>query len=191
MAISAAGQRADAAFRPSDYDFGMARKRQIVLYPDPVLRRRAKPVERVDDSIRDLVREMFEIMDEEDGIGLAAPQVGESLRIFVTGPHADGDHPHMTFINPVLSGFDGELQTHDEGCLSLPGIRGEIRRQPHAVIEALDVEGKPFRMERGDFIARVWQHEYDHLEGILIIDRMTALDRLRVRRAVKELESGG
>ena len=169
----------------------MARKRQIVHYPDPVLRQRAKPVERVDDSIRELVREMFEIMNEEEGIGLAAPQVGESLRIFVTGPHADGDHPHMAFINPVLSGFDGELQSHDEGCLSLPGIRGEIRRQPKAVIEALDLEGKPFRMESGDFIARVWQHEFDHLEGILIIDRMTALDRLRVRRAVKELESGG
>jgi peptide deformylase len=169
----------------------MARKRQIVHYPDPVLRRRAKPVERVDDSVRELVGEMFEIMNEEEGIGLAAPQVGESVRIFVTGPHADGDHPHMAFINPVLSGFDGELQSHDEGCLSLPGIRGEIRRQPKAVIEALDLEGKPFRMESGDFIARVWQHEFDHLEGILIIDRMTALDRLRVRRAVKELESGG
>jgi peptide deformylase len=169
----------------------MARKRRIVHYPDPVLRQRAKPVARVDDSTRELVREMFEIMDAEAGIGLAAPQVGESLRIFVTGPHTDGDHPHMAFINPVLSGFDGELESYDEGCLSLPGIRGEIRRQPKAVIEALDLEGKPFRMESGDFIARVWQHEFDHLEGILIIDRMTALDRLRVRRAVRELESGG
>ena len=169
----------------------MNRKRQIVHYPDPILRRKAKPVAQVDDFVRDLVKEMFEIMDEEDGIGLAAPQVGESLRIFVTGPHTDGDHPHMAFINPVFSGFDGELQAHDEGCLSLPGIRGEIRRQPHAMIEALDVEGKPFRIASDDFIARVWQHEFDHLEGVLIIDRMTAIDRLRVRRAVKELEAGG
>ena len=169
----------------------MNRKRQIVHYPDPVLRQRAKPVAKVDEFVRDLVKEMFEIMAEEDGIGLAAPQVGESLRIFVTGPHADGDHPHMAFINPVLSGFEGELEPHDEGCLSLPGIRGEIRRPPHAVIEALDLEGKPFRIASDDFIARVWQHEFDHLEGVLIIDRMTALDRLRVRRAVKELEAGG
>ena len=169
----------------------MSRKRQIVHYPDPVLRKRARPVDRIDESIRELVQEMFEIMDEEDGIGLAAPQVGESLRLFVTGPHAESGHPHRVFINPVLSGFQGELESHDEGCLSLPGIRGEIRRQPHAVIEALDLEGNAVKLESGEFIARVWQHEFDHLEGVLIIDRMTALDRMRVRRAVKELESGG
>jgi peptide deformylase len=169
----------------------MARKRQIVHYPDPVLRRRAAAVERVDDSVRELVREMFEIMDEEGGIGLAAPQVGESLRIFVTGERDEGDHPRRAYINPVLGGFEGELDVHDEGCLSLPGIRGDIRRPPSAVIEALDLEGRPFRLESSDFMARVWQHEFDHLEGVLILDRMTALDRLRVRRAVKELEAGG
>ena len=169
----------------------MARRRAIVHYPDPVLRQRARPVARVDEGVRELVQEMFAIMAEEEGIGLAAPQVGESLRIFVTGPHAEGGHEPRAYINPVLSGFQGELEVHDEGCLSLPGIRGDIRRQPHAVIEALDLEGKPFRLESSDFIARVWQHEFDHLEGILIIDRMTALDRLRVRRAVKELEKGG
>ena len=163
----------------------------MLFRSDPVLRQRAKPVAKVDDAIRDLVREMFEIMDEEEGIGLAAPQVGESLRIFVTGSREEGGHPPRAYINPVLSGFEGELETHDEGCLSLPGIRGEIRRQPRAVIEALDLEGKPFRLESAEFISRVWQHEFDHLEGVLIIDRMTALDRLRVRRAVKELEAGG
>jgi peptide deformylase len=191
MGIRTGGQWMRTAGRRPDYDPSMARTRQIVHYPDPVLRRRAKPVERVDEAIRSLVREMFEIMEEEEGIGLAAPQVGESLRIFVTGTHAESGHPPRAYINPVLSGFDGELESHDEGCLSLPGIRGEIRRQPHAMIEALDLEGKPFRLESGEFIARVWQHEFDHLEGVMIIDRMTALDRLRVRRALKELESGG
>jgi peptide deformylase len=163
--------------------------RDIVLYPDPVLRQRAKPVASVDAAIRELVEDMFRLMREEEGAGIAAPQVGESLRIFVTEEREEEGQPARVYINPVLSGFDGQLAEYDEGCLSLPGIRGNIRRPPRAVIEALDAEGRPFRLESADFMARVWQHEFDHLEGTLIIDRMTTLDRLRVRRLVKDLEA--
>ena len=167
----------------------MKRPRDIVLYPHPVLRQRARTVASVDASVRDLVQEMFRLMREEEGAGIAAPQVGEALRIFVTEEREEESQPARVYINPVLSGFDGQLEEYDEGCLSLPGIRGNIRRPPRAVIEAMDLEGRPFRLESGEFMARVWQHEFDHLEGTLIIDRMTALDRLRVRRLVKDLEA--
>ena len=167
----------------------MNKRRDIVLYPHPVLRQRAKPVASVDAAIRGLVEEMFRLMREEEGAGIAAPQVGEALRIFVTEEREEEGHPARVYINPVLSGFDGQLEEYDEGCLSLPGIRGNIRRPPKAVIEAIDLEGKPFRLESDQFMARVWQHEFDHLEGTLILDRMTALDRLRVRRLVKDLEA--
>ena len=167
----------------------MNRSRDIVLYPHPVLRQRAKPVASVDASIRGLVEEMFDLMRAEEGAGIAAPQVGEALRIFVTEEREEEGHPARVYINPVLSGFDGQLEEYDEGCLSLPGIRGNIRRPPKAVIEAIDLEGKPLRLESDQFMARVWQHEFDHLEGTLILDRMTVLDRLRVRRLVKDLEA--
>lgn len=167
----------------------MNKRRDIVLYPHPVLRQRAKPVASVDAAIRGLVEDMFSLMREEEGAGIAAPQVGEALRIFVTEEREEEGHPARVYINPVLSGFDGQLEEYDEGCLSLPGIRGNIRRPPKAVIEAIDLEGKPFRLESDQFMARVWQHEFDHLEGTLILDRMTALDRLRVRRLVKDLEA--
>jgi peptide deformylase len=167
-------------------------RRQIVIHPAPVLRRKAAPVARVDQGVRDLVGEMFEIMAQEEGIGLAAPQVGESLRIFVTGERAsDGEAPvpARVFVNPVLKSLEGELEPHDEGCLSLPGIRGQIRRPTKVTIEALDLEGRPFTLVSDTFCARVWQHEFDHLEGIMIIDRMSMLDRIRVRKALKDLEA--
>ncbi len=165
----------------------MKKPREILIYPNPILRKRAKEVGAIDAQILSLVEDMFLLMRAEEGAGLAAPQVGESLRIFVT--EARNDAPARVFINPVLSGLGGELCAYDEGCLSLPEIRGDIRRQPKVVIDALDVKGNAFHIESDAFAARLWQHEFDHLEGILIIDRMTVLDRLRVRRMVKALEA--
>jgi len=167
----------------------VAGNRRIVLYPDPVLRRKAAMVSRVDQAIRDLVQDMFRIMRQEEGAGLAAPQIGESLRLFVTEERPDEGQPARVFINPQLSELGGELDGHDEGCLSLPGIRGVIRRQPRVTIRALDEQGQPFELTSDQFSARVWQHEFDHLEGILITDRMAMLDRMRVRKALRELEA--
>lgn len=168
-------------------------RRELVVHPHPVLRRKAAPVARVDEAVRGLVAEMFDIMAEEEGIGLAAPQIGESLRVFVTGERASDEGearvPARAFINPVITSMEGELKPHEEGCLSLPGIRGVIRRPPKVTIEALDLEGRPFTLTSDGFCARVWQHEFDHLEGIMIIDRMGTLDRIRVRKALKELEA--
>jgi peptide deformylase len=163
-------------------------KRQVVLYPDPVLRRKAQPVKTVDSSIRELVEDMFLLMDLEEGAGLAAPQVGESLRIFVTGTHERGV-PRKAYINPVFVELGGEFESMDEGCLSLPEIRGSVRRPTQVTIRALDIDGREFTETSSDFSARVWQHEFDHLEGVLIIDKMSPLDRLRMRRAVKDLKA--
>jgi peptide deformylase len=164
------------------------RPRTIRLYPDPILRRKAKAVAKVTPEIRALVAEMFALMRAEEGAGLAAPQVGESLRLFITEARPDEGVPERVFINPVLSRLDGELAPYDEGCLSLPEIRGMIRRPAFAAIDAIDLDGNPFHLESDAFPARVWQHEFDHLDGVLIIDRMTPIDRLRARKAVKELE---
>jgi peptide deformylase len=163
-------------------------KRPVILYPDPVLRQKAKPVGRVDDQIRELVQDMFETMKAEEGAGLAAPQVGISLRLFVTGSQ-DRAVPHKAYINPVLVDLQGDLEPVDEGCLSLPEIRGVVRRPIQCTIRATDLDGNEFTETSSDFAARVWQHEYDHLDGILIIDKMSPIDRLRVRRALKDLKA--
>lgn len=162
--------------------------RPVVLYPDPVLRRKALPVRAVDDTIRALVEEMFRLMDQEDGAGLAAPQIGESLRIFVTGA-TDRGGERKAYINPVLVDVTGDLESMDEGCLSLPEVRGSVRRPTTVTIRALGVDGKEFTETSSDFAARVWQHEFDHLEGVLIIDKMSPIDRLRVRRALRDLKA--
>ena len=161
--------------------------RPVVLYPDPVLRRKALPVRAVDDAVRALVEEMFRLMDQEDGAGLAAPQIGESLRIFVTGA-TDRGGARKAYINPVLVDVTGDLESMEEGCLSLPEVRGSVRRPTTVTIRALGVDGKEFTETSSEFPARVWQHEFDHLEGVLIIDKMSPIDRLRVRRALRDLK---
>ncbi len=162
--------------------------RSLVLHPDPTLRRRADAVASIDASTRQLVDDMFRVMKEERGFGLAAPQVGESVRIFVTQGIQEKDPP-IAYINPRFIVIDGVLHSEEEGCLSLPAIRGVVRRQKHAVIEATGLDGNLFQLECEDWHARGWQHEMDHLEGILIIDRMTPLDRLINRKRLRALEA--
>lgn len=167
--------------------------RRIVHYPDPVLLRKAAPVERIDDWVRTLVEDMVRVMEDLDGAGIAAPQLGESVRIFVVRerPAADGRpaEPLGVYINPVLSNPEGAVEPYEEGCLSLPEIRADIRRPPTITITATDLDGRTFTRTDDDFLARVWQHEFDHLEGVLILDRMTAIDRLACRRKLKDLQA--
>lgn len=165
----------------------------IVLYPDPVLRQKAEPIAEIDETVRAVARRMIELMHGEEGIGLAAPQVGLPWRMFVTiVPQPEGAEgtpsAGQVFINPEIQVETGDLVSHEEGCLSLPEIRGEVRRPSSVTITALDERGRPFSFCSGDFIARVWQHELDHLNGVLIIDRMNPLDRMATRKAIKELE---
>ncbi len=161
---------------------------RIVHYPDPVLRRVAQPVEAVTDEVRAVARRMLQLMHEAPGVGLAAPQVGLPWRMFVANPTGEPDDDRV-FINPVLSGPSREAASQQEGCLSLPGIQGDITRPTAITITALDLDGRSFTLTSDDLPARVWQHETDHLDGVLIIDKMPPIDRRANRRLLKELET--
>ncbi len=160
---------------------------EIVVWPAPVLTHRARPVEQIDDWLKQVGRRMIELMEQHKGVGLAGPQVGLSLRLFVmaeTGKAADA----RIIINPVLDQQDG-FEEAEEGCLSLPEIRGKITRYVKLRIQGLDISGQPIVLELEGFPARIVQHETDHLDGVLIIDRMTPLARLAQRKALKALEN--
>lgn len=160
---------------------------QIVLYPNPVLRQVAQPVQTVDASIQKICLKMFELMHEAPGVGLAAPQVGLSLRLFVanaTGERQDD----MAFINPVITVVGRAFEEMEEGCLSLPDIDACIRRPKAVMIEATNINGNRFQVTSDDLPARIWQHENDHLDGVLIIDKMSPIDKMANRKAIKELE---
>lgn len=163
---------------------------QVVCYPDPVLQKSAVPIGQVTDEIRAVARRMLELMYEFPGVGLAAPQVGLGWRLFVANPTLEPNEDRV-FVNPVLSNTSKKMADSEEGCLSLPGITAKIRRPVAITVEALDLDGKSFRLTSDEIAARVWQHEIDHLDGILILDRMSPIDKIANRRAVKELESGG
>jgi len=163
---------------------------RILHFPAPVLRERAAPIEKIDHAIKDLAQRMIELMDEVDGLGLAAPQVGVPVRMFVAQVKAD-EEPVRVYINPVLSEFIEEIEAREEGCLSLPGINVTVRRPIGATITATDLDGKQFTLTSSGLLARVWQHEFDHLDGVLIIDKMGPMDRLATRRALKELQAAG
>lgn len=160
---------------------------EIVTHPDPTLRTPAEPLEHVDETVQAVVSRMLELMRDAEGIGLAAPQVGLPWRLFVTRD-PEGDPCGVTWINPVLETVDPALQTDEEGCLSLPGILVNVNRVTGVRIRGLDLQGEPIEAESNQHIARVWQHELDHLNGILIIDRMSSMDRLKNRRAIQFLE---
>ena len=176
---------------------------RIVHYPQDVLRRKTTPVETVDETVQSVARRMIDLMHEAPGIGLAAPQVGLDWRMFVChvppfeddGPEDVTDPPSshptpMVCINPVLSDFSRDLEPYEEGCLSLPEILGNVRRPTVCTLDALDIDGKPFTMRAQGLLARCWQHEFDHLEGVLIIDRMDPAGKMKNKRAIRDLETG-
>jgi peptide deformylase len=162
----------------------------IVHYPHPTLRGKAEPVDPNDPTVRAVARRMIELMHEADGVGLAAPQVALPWRLFVTHGR-DADPVDRVYINPKLTLQRGEMESLEEGCLSLPGINVEVRRSVQAEISATDLDGNRFLSPLTGFMARVVQHEFDHIEGVLIIDRMNTRDRLATRKALKELEAAG
>jgi len=161
----------------------------IVHHPDPVLHRRADPVDAVTDDVRAIAQRMIELMHAAPGVGLAAPQVGLALRMFVANPTGQpGDD--AVYINPQLLDPTPAVERGEEGCLSLPDVRGEITRPLGITIKALNEQGEPVERRVEGFEARVWQHEYDHLDGVLIIEKMTPADRRAVRRAMRALDPG-
>ena len=140
----------------------------ITKLGEDILRQVAQPVPEVNDEIRQLAEDMFETMIAADGVGLACPQIGKSLRMFVL--IAD-DEVRRVFINPQIIKTSEERCDYDEGCLSIPQIYETISRPKSITVQATNEQGKPFTLEAEGFLARIIQHEYDHLEGILYIDR--------------------
>ena len=163
----------------------------VVLFPDPVLRKETEEITAFDDELKGVVEGMFERMFESQGVGLAAPQVGLSMRLFVLNDEGDKDKPerNLALINPTIKSFGGKKTRHEEGCLSLPGVHADITRPEKCVVHHFDVEGNEVEKEYDGFVARIIQHEYDHLQGVLLVDRMTPSDKLRNRAAVDELKA--
>jgi len=161
---------------------------KIVCYPDPALRRRAEPIVEVTDEVRAVAHRMIELMHEARGVGLAAPQVGLSWRLFVANPTGEADHDRV-YINPELIDPARITDRHEEGCLSIPGVTGQIMRPTAIGIEATDLEGGHFTDQSDELLARIWQHEHDHLDGVLILDRMTPIDKKAARRGLEALEA--
>lgn len=159
----------------------------IVNYPHPVLREKAQPIEQVDDEVRAVAQRMIELMHQAPGVGLAAPQVGLPWRMFVANPTGEeGDD--RVYINPEIVELTGGNAARDEGCLSLPNITVEVTRPAGAKIHATGLDGEAFEDAADELLARIWQHEYDHLDGVLIIDKMSPMDRMANKRAIRELE---
>ncbi len=162
-------------------------KLSVVHYPDPRLRNRCEPVTKFDADLAALARRMLELMREHNGVGLAAAQVGVPLRLFVMNTTDDPANDKIV-VNPELVDLQGAKEG-EEGCLSLPEVRVEVRRAQKARLKAVDLAGKPFEVEDSDLTARIWQHETDHLNGVLIIDRMGPSDKIATRKALRELEA--
>jgi peptide deformylase len=159
---------------------------RILHYPDPRLRQKAEPVREFGAALAPLIERMFALMKEFNGVGLAAPQVGVPLRLFVMNTTGEPSGKRV-ICNPRLTP-DGPPEEAEEGCLSLPGIRVGVRRAQSCVLTAQDETGAAIEESGTNLVARVWQHETDHLDGVLIIDKMGPSDRIATRRTLRALE---
>lgn len=158
--------------------------RKVLHYPDPRLRRKAQPVERVDDKIRALIDDMAETMYEAPGLGLAAPQIDVSKRIIVIDT-SETKNDLRVFINPEIVSQEG-TQTMEEGCLSVPGVFENVTRAERIKVRALGRDGKPFELDISGLLATCVQHEIDHLEGKLFVDYLSRLKQQRVRKKLQK-----
>jgi peptide deformylase len=158
--------------------------RLVRKHGDPVLRSRALTVDVFDDGLRDQIRRMGELMGDALGIGLAATQVGLMNRVLVY--RVDSDGPIAALVNPAFEWSGGERETMEEGCLSLPGVLVEVERPIHVRVRAQDERGEPITIEASGLEARVIQHEMDHLDGVLILDRTSREQRKEAMRTLRE-----
>ena len=170
---------------PAPDDIGTLK---LVEYPHPALFRKSKPLLKIDEGIRDAIEQMFDIMYESQGVGLAANQVALPYRMFVINVTADPNAgEELVFLNPTLSRPRGTA-IQEEGCLSLPGLRADVRRPERVGVDAWSLEGEPMHADLEGFLARVVQHEYDHLEGRLFTDRLPEAAGLEVKRELELFE---
>ncbi|CAO2191185.1 unnamed protein product [Urochloa humidicola] len=200
MPLAARGRRglsstAAAAPPAEDEDFATASDLrfepplQVVKYPDPILRARNKRINTFDANLRTLADEMFDVMYKTDGIGLSAPQVGVNVQLMVFNPAGvKGEGEEIVLVNPVVYKSAKRLLPFEEGCLSFPGIYANVMRPESVKIEAQDVTGAKIKVKLSGLPARVFQHEFDHLLGILFFDRMTMDVLESIREELKNLE---
>jgi peptide deformylase len=164
---------------------------KIVHYPEPVLLTVGKPVEKFDENLKQLVSDMFETMYSAKGVGLAAPQVAVSQRLFVMDCSGGEDEAQkIALINPEIIHLEGE-QYGDEGCLSFPGLYQKVHRSLRTIVKAQDVNGQEFELDIEDLPARCVLHETDHCDGIVFLDRMTTLKRQLAKQKIKRLQKTG
>jgi peptide deformylase len=179
--------------------------REIVIYGDPVLRKKGKDIVKITDEIRAFAQDMIETMHEAHGVGLAAQQVGEAIqltvidvsdtenrpsRMWIDGEEVDPkEHMPLILINPQLE-LSRETEIGPEGCLSFPEVTADISRAEHVKVTALDLEGKPVSFEAEGLLSRAVQHETDHLNGILFIDRMSSASKVTLASKLKKLAAG-
>jgi peptide deformylase len=163
---------------------------RIVKYPHPTLRHKSKPLRRVDGELRSIVAQMFDIMYSNRGIGLAANQVDLPYRLFVinvTGDSAQADQEHV-FINPEITLRSGGMAEDEEGCLSFPELYAQVKRPERCTVVAYNLAGQEVKYELKGLFARAVQHEFDHLDGVLFVDRLTPSGLLSVRESLADLE---
>ena len=161
---------------------------EIITHPHPTLKYKSRPVVRINAELKAIVAEMFELMYEAKGVGLAANQVNLPLRLFVANPSGvRGEGEGLVFINPVISKGTGN-EVADEGCLSLPGIYGPVNRSKSIHVEAFGIDGSSISMDLDDFLARVVQHETDHLDGVMFTDRMVDHSLQVIQLEIEEFE---
>ena len=179
--------------------------RPVLQFPDPRLKRVSEPIEKITDEIRELARDMLEVMYDEPGIGLAAPQVGESIRLIVVdtewptddedeeAPGAERRNP-LVLVNPEIVHREGKI-VWNEACLSVPDFSAEVERSERVVVRGTDLEGQPVEEEAEQLRAVCFQHEIDHLDGMLFIDRISRLKRSmyvkKRKKALREEEDAG
>jgi peptide deformylase len=149
-------------------------QRTILIYPDPFLLKKAAPVSRVDEKVRELIRDMFETMRAASGVGLAAPQLGVGKRVIIVDiSPVEKEVAPLALVNPEIVESRG-LEEGTEGCLSLPGIEGVVPRAEFVLVKGRDEQGRPVQLTARGFLSRALQHEIDHLDGVLFIDRIPA-----------------
>ena len=161
----------------------------IITFGHPDLVQPSAPVDRVDQEIRELVRDMLRTMYKAPGVGLAAPQVDVLKRVCVVGFDEDGRHEELALINPRITGYFGQESGYDEGCLSVPGIHSVVFRPSGIMVEGISLQEEPIRFQAEGFMARVLQHEIDHLDGILFVDRLGPAEREKLAQQLARLEA--
>ena len=164
--------------------------RPVRIFGDPVLRQKAQPITEFDDALRALVADMHETMKAYEGVGLAANQIGIARRLLVVDVPLDDDHRERhALINPEITKRSGS-ETGEEGCLSIPGIYEDVVRSERLTVRALDEHGQPVEIVADGYLARAIQHEVDHLDGVLFVDRLSPLKRQFLRKALDGLTRG-